>query len=100
MRLSIHTEKRCQQRGIKWSAVEVVRRFGTRRYSRDGISYAMDKQAHRKARNALGEAEYGRLEKHLGIYLIVSLDHEDILTVAHRLRRWRNYFKPRGASRG
>ena len=90
MRPSIHTEKRCQQRGIKWSAVEVVRRFGVRKYSRRGISYAMDKRSRCRARAAMGEMEYGWLEKYLDIYLIIPLDHEDILTVAHRLKRWRN----------
>ena len=50
----------------------------------------MDKRSRYKAQAAIGDAKYGRLEKHLSIYVIVSLDQRRILTVAHRLKRRRN----------
>lgn len=84
---SKHMKKRCQQRGIKGDAVKIVRYFGVPQYSQGGVSYSMNKQSRERAKAAIGDTNFGQVEKHLNIYVIESLDRERILTVAHRLKR-------------
>ena len=82
-----HMIKRCQQRGISREVVEVLFKYGRRRRTRDGISYSMDKRARQRARTHMGRA-YSRLEGRLDCYIVISQDGADIITAAHRLRRW------------
>lgn len=79
---------RCQQRGISREAVDVLLKYGRRRHTRDGISYSMDKRARQRAQKHMGQAAYNRLDGQLDCYIVTSLDGTDIITAAHRLRRY------------
>ena len=89
LRVTKHVMARCQQRGISRDAVDVLLKYGKRRYSRDGISIYMDKRSRWRAKMDMGESTYGRLEDQLDFYVVVSLDGTRLITAAHRLRRRR-----------
>ena len=81
-----HARRRCQQRGIAPDVVDVLYRYGRRRRSRQGMSYAMDKESRVRARWGMGDVAYRRLEGDLDCYIIVVGDGT-VVTVARRLRR-------------
>ncbi len=88
--LTNHAQLRNQQRGISPLALSLVLRFGKRKRTRDGFSYAMDRKGRLRAKEALGtEADIQVLDK-LDFYIVVARDGESVITAAPRLRRHRN----------
>ena len=49
----------------------------------------MNKQFRDRARAKIDEMDFARIEKHLNIDVIGSLDQISTLTAAHRLKLWR-----------
>ena len=85
--ISDHAVKRSQQRGIPVEAMNTLISHGRRRYSGGGVSYMMDRGSRRRARTAIGESTYKRIQPWLDCYVVVSFDQTNVITVAHRLRK-------------
>ena len=83
---SNHAMKRCQQRGISQSSIDTVVRFGRRQIRHNGYVYSMDRRARRNAERLLGD-KYRRVVDALDIYVVISLNTREVITVAHRLGR-------------
>ncbi len=81
-----HARRRRQQRGISQSSIDTVVRFGRKQIRHDGYVYSMDRRSRRKAERLLGD-EYRRVVDTLNIYVVISLDSREVITVAHRLGR-------------
>lgn len=86
--LTRHAEVRMQQRGISMAAVDALLSFGYQRRHRGADVYFLDKRARTRLVNELGRTRYGKLEKALDSYLVVS-DDGDVITAAHRHHRLR-----------
>lgn len=90
LRLSRHAEQRCQQRGISFEALAVLRRFGERTRSGDGFSYTMTKRSHRAARRAMGQAAYGKVADRIsGCFMVIVADGQTVITVSHQTKLWK-----------
>ena len=89
MENSNHLRTRMQQRGISNEEVEIVRTYGKRSYTTKGVSFAMDRESHRRAMRGLGESKYRHLASKLNIYVICSSDGAIGITAAHRYRKRR-----------
>ncbi len=86
-----HAERRLQQRGINPGIIQVLLDYGVCRRirNRDSISYSMNRDARKKARRGLGDAQYKVIEKWFHCYLVVCPKKDVTITVGHRKRRLR-----------
>lgn len=81
-----HAQTRLQQRGIPGEAVDALLAYGNTRRHHGADIHFLDKQARSRARAALGQRTFCRLEKALDAYLVVG-DDGTVITAAHRLQR-------------
>ncbi len=84
-RLSKHAQKRSQQRSIPREVIELILRYGKRRYHRGANIHLMDKKTLHWARTHMGTS-YKRLEEKLRKCYLVVIDGE-VITIAHRTGR-------------
>ena len=84
-RLSKHAQKRSQQRSIPREVIELILRYGKRRYHRGANIHLMDKTSIRRARTQMG-VSYKQLEEKMRKCYIV-MDEDRVITVAHRTGR-------------
>ena len=88
--ISRHAIKRSQQRGIPRVAMMALVEYGKHSFTKKGISCSMDRQTRIRARRAMGELAYKRVERWLeGCYVVMSLDLASVITAAWRNRRRR-----------
>ena len=83
-----HARTRSQQRGIRFSAMEVLLEYGTTKMSHRREVIFMDQAGRRRARAALGEQAFAQIEARLDIYLVLTGDGS-VLTCVHRDRALR-----------
>ena len=83
---SEHARERRKQRGIPRKAVDIVLDYGAVVHHYGDLKYYMDKEAHRRAKSAMGADAYRGIVDRLNIYVIVSPDGR-IVTVAKRSKR-------------
>lgn len=86
--LTHHARTRSQQRGIRFSAMEVLLEYGTTKISHGREVIFMDQAGRRRARAALGEQAFAQIEARLDIYLVLTGDGS-VLTCVHRDRALR-----------
>jgi hypothetical protein len=84
-----HFKARMQQRGVRDKVVDIILEYGRCSRVRGGESYYMDKSSRVRARDELGSKAYARLEPQLDLYVVAN-DNGSLVTVAHRLRRYRH----------
>ena len=95
--LSVHAERRMQQRGIPPLVVELLEEFGTPARCPGGAErLAFDKPAKARLRRALGARGVAIVDKWLGIYTVVSDDTGEVVTAAHRSHRFKRKNKRGG----
>ena len=87
--MSQHAIKRSQQRGIPEDAIAALIAHGTRQYSRDGISHTMDRESRKRAKAAMGESAYKKIERWFDCYVVTSTDSAQVITAAWRIKKWR-----------
>lgn len=87
--ITSHAAARMQQRGIGRELVEELLRFGSRNYAPRGCaSICADRNAIERARRAGAFKAARALADARGAYLVISPEGI-IITVGHRLCRWR-----------
>ncbi len=86
--LTRHARTRSQQRGIRFSAMEVLLAHGASKISHGREVVFMDQAGRRRARAALGEQAYAQIEARLDIYLVLT-GTGSVLTCVHRDRALR-----------
>lgn len=85
--MSRHAEARSRQRGIPLDAIELILDFGREEQSFDNCQVVyMDKQARRRAREALGRAAYAQIEARLDAAVVIG-DRGSVVTCMHRKGR-------------
>ena len=89
LKLSMHAQARCQQRGINLKVLSIVHNFGRCMRIRDGFGYAMDQRRRLRARRDLGETAYKHISDKLYLYMVIATDGETVITVAYRLKKCR-----------
>lgn len=83
---TLHAGKRRQQRGIPPERIDVVVRFGKRRWVKGGVySCSMTKRGRERAARELGRG-YARIADKLGFYVIISSSGR-VITAAYPKRR-------------
>ena len=85
--LTNHALKKKQRWGIPREAVEIVYTYGKCYRTWQGFRYEIDDEGRQKARADIGEVNFRRIVDRLDIYIIVDLDRNEIITVAHRFKR-------------
>jgi hypothetical protein len=84
--LSPHAHVRLQQRGIPARVIELLLRYGARRHAGGAaVIHCIDNGARLRLQMVLDRTEYARLERHFGVYAVVSGD-ATVITAAHRRR--------------
>ena len=92
--LTLHAEKRMQQRGIPPLVVELLEQFGASARCPGGAErLTFDKAAKARLRRALGARGVAIVSRWLGIYTVVSDDTGEVITAAHRCHRFKRDFK-------
>ncbi|MCC5975671.1 MAG: hypothetical protein JJT81_16700 [Rubellimicrobium sp.] len=85
--MSRHAEARSRQRGITLDAIEVILDFGREEQSFDNRQVVyMDKQARRRAREALGRTAYAQIEARLDAVIVIG-NWGGVITCMHRKGR-------------
>lgn len=80
--LSLHAQKRAQQRAIVEYAVPLLLAYGTREYDGKGcVRYAMTPSALAKLRLAVGRTK--QIDALAGTYAVVSADDQTVVTIGH-----------------
>lgn len=88
--LTLHAQKRCQQRGVSSGEIELTLRYGVERPVGGGLVHiALDNGACQEIIRDMGDAVRPLLEKARHFYLIVDQGH-NVITVAPRIERPRN----------
>jgi hypothetical protein len=82
LQLSKHAKKRGQQRGSKEIQIPLIQAFGEKQFDgRGAIRYTMTKNAMRNLYRACG---FGKIFEALeGLYIVVSVDTDTVITIAH-----------------
>ena len=83
-----HAQSRMQQRSIPAAAVDAVLAFGEARRRGHADVYFLSRRGRERAVQTLGKDHYGRIEKALDAYVVLS-DTGEVITTAHRHRRLR-----------
>ena len=83
---SEHAKKRRQQRGTPREAVDVVLAYGAVVHHFGGRKHYMNREAHRRAKSAMGADAYRRIVDRLNIYVVLS-SAGVIVTVAKLSKR-------------
>lgn len=84
---TIHARKRRQQRGIPPERIDVVVKFGKRRWVKGGVySCAMTKSGRERAARELGRG-YARIADKLDFYVIICPRTRKVITAAYPKRR-------------
>ena len=87
--LTVHARVRMQQRGIPEAALEALLDYGTESHDHRGARIVrFDKRSRRRAARELGARAFRSLERFFGAYAVVGAD-DAVITVGHRLGRWR-----------
>ena len=85
--MSHHAQVRSRQRGIPLLAIEVILDFGRETQSFDSCEIVfMDKEARRRAREALGRAAYAKIEPRLNAAIVIG-KRGGVVTCMHRKSR-------------
>lgn len=85
--ITLHAQRRLQQRGIPAEALNLLLDFGQEKHvGRGCTAFAMDHAARWRARQMLGDMAFRRLEPHLNAYVVLAEDGA-VVTAAHRYRR-------------
>ena len=84
--LTRHALTRCQQRGISRELIDIVARFGERRWSNGAYSCSMTTSGRRRAARELG-GRYAQVSDKLDFYFILRPGTNSVITVAHRNQR-------------
>jgi hypothetical protein len=85
--MSHHAQVRSRQRGITRDAIEVILDFGQEVPSFGSCEVVfMDKEARRRAREALGRAAYAQIEARLDAAIVIG-KHGGVVTCMHRRSR-------------
>ena len=86
--MSLHAEKRCQQRGVPPLIVELLCEYGKSTKSAGAEIFHFDKKSRKVVRRFAGRQLMAGLDKYLNTYLV----YKDgcILTVGHRFKSIRN----------
>ena len=87
--LSGHAQSRCQQRGIRTELGGVMVEHGERKYTREERSYSMSHRASKRVKAAMCARIYSCIADKLDFYVVVSLEGDDIITVARLIRCFR-----------
>lgn len=92
--LTIHAEKRMQQRGIPPFIIELVEQFGASARGPGGVErLTFDKRSKARMRRAVGARGMAIVEKWLSIYTVVSDETGEVVTAARRRHRFKRDFK-------
>ncbi len=92
MQLTTHSSIRAQQRGIQPMAIHLLERYGQEEFDHRGARILhFDKQSIRRMERVEGRHAVRALDKFLDIYVVISLDTDDIITVGHNYKR-KKYF--------
>jgi hypothetical protein len=85
--ISHHAQVRSRQRGIPLGAIEVILDFGREAQSFDSCEIVfMDKEARRRAREALGRIAYAKIEPRLNAAIVIG-KRGGVVTCMHRKSR-------------
>ena len=85
--LTVHAEKRLQQRGIRREAVDLLMAFGRTEFDHHGACiYHLDKRSRKRIELELGRECFRQIEALSGLYVVVSGDGA-VITAGHRQRR-------------
>ncbi len=85
MKLTRHSARRMQQRGIPPLMIEMLQRFGKHAYDhRGGVIRFLDHSARRLIERHLGSQVYRRLHEYQDAYLVEAMDTGAIITCGHR----------------
>ena len=92
--LTLHAERRMQQRGIPPLIVELLEQYGAPARCPGGAErLTFDKPARARLRRSLGARGVAIVDRWLGIYTVVSDDTGEVITAAHRRHRFKRNFK-------
>lgn len=81
--MSIHAQKRSQQRGLATDQVPVITAFGGPDHDgRGGIRYLMTDNAMTRLVRALGRNQC--IDGLVGAYVVISTDDNKVITIGHR----------------
>lgn len=82
-KVSNHAKTRMQQRGITQDYLPLVLGYGQKEYDgRGGVRYFMSERSIKKLEKLFGPAQW--LDKIRGVYAVVNVGNDAVLTVAHR----------------
>lgn len=85
--MSHHAQVRSRQRGITLDAIEVILEFGQEVPSFGSCEVVfMDKEARRRAREALGRTAYAKIEPRLNAAIVIG-KRGGVVTCMHRKSR-------------
>ena len=87
--LTTHARVRMQQRGIPPAVLQALLDYGREAHDHRGCRIVQfDKRSRRRAARELGAPLYRGLERYFGAYAVVGED-DAVITVGHRVGRWR-----------
>lgn len=86
--LTRHAGIRLQQRGIPAWFLELLCEHGRTHHDCHGaVVYTVDRAMRRRLRERLSRSDFVAAERWFGVYAVVAMDDQAILTAAHRTRR-------------
>ena len=93
--LTLHAQKRMQQRGIPPFVIELLEQFGSSARCPGGAErLTFDKPARARLSHAFGGARgVAMIDRWLRVYMVISDDTGEVVTAAHRSHRFRNKHK-------